>query len=146
MVFLFWTMRLFQLLFQNHSDNTHHPALSVLLRNYILIKFFNIFNTSHVQMFYMIMCHPQVVKLKQVEHTLNEKRILQAITFPFLVSLEFHFKVSCACTFHIFLCYLLVCIMIQISCWYNDFFFFYFNCSVLYLVYRFVHNFLKCLQ
>merc|ERR1712013_975029 len=29
---------------------------------------------------------------KQVEHTLNEKRILQAISFPFLVSLEYHFK------------------------------------------------------
>lgn len=34
----------------------------------------------------------KVIKLKQVEHTLNEKKILQAINFPFLVNLAYHFK------------------------------------------------------
>ncbi|XP_035231453.1 cAMP-dependent protein kinase catalytic subunit alpha-like isoform X1 [Stegodyphus dumicola] len=34
----------------------------------------------------------KVVKLKQVDHTLNEKRILQAVDFPFMVNLVYHFK------------------------------------------------------
>ncbi|XP_067136515.1 cAMP-dependent protein kinase catalytic subunit beta-like isoform X2 [Centruroides vittatus] len=34
----------------------------------------------------------KIVKLKQVDHTLNEKRILDAINFPFLVNLKFYFK------------------------------------------------------
>ena len=36
----------------------------------------------------------QVVKLKQVEHTLNEKKILASIKFPFVVNMEYFFKVS----------------------------------------------------
>jgi len=34
----------------------------------------------------------RVVKTKQVEHTLNEKRILQGLNFPFLVQLAYCFK------------------------------------------------------
>ncbi|KAI0219454.1 cAMP-dependent protein kinase catalytic subunit beta [Lamellibrachia satsuma] len=34
----------------------------------------------------------KVVKLKQVEHTMNEKRVLYSISFPFMVSLKFAFK------------------------------------------------------
>lgn len=34
----------------------------------------------------------KVVKSKQVSHTLNEKQILRAIKFPFVVYLEFSMK------------------------------------------------------
>merc|ERR1712203_523175 len=34
----------------------------------------------------------KVIKLKQVEHTLNEKRILSAVNFPFIVNMEYAFK------------------------------------------------------
>lgn len=35
----------------------------------------------------------KVVKKKQVEHTLDEKKILKALEHPFLIRLEYHFKV-----------------------------------------------------
>lgn len=34
----------------------------------------------------------KIVKMKQIDHTLYEKRILEAIRFPFTVSMEFSFK------------------------------------------------------
>jgi len=39
-------------------------------------------------------CCVQVVKLKQVEHTLCEKNILQAIKYAFIVRLDYSFKVT----------------------------------------------------
>lgn len=38
------------------------------------------------------MSKEKVIKYKQLTHTLNEKKILQAIEFPFLVSLRQSFK------------------------------------------------------
>lgn len=37
----------------------------------------------------------RVVKLKQIEHTINEKSILAAVNFPFLVNLIASFKDMC---------------------------------------------------
>jgi protein kinase A len=34
----------------------------------------------------------KIVKLKQVEHTVNEKRVLYATQFTFIVNMKFHFK------------------------------------------------------
>jgi len=47
---------------------------------------------GHQTLALKIMEKVTIVKLKQVEHTLSEKKILQAIKFPFLVNLVYSFK------------------------------------------------------
>lgn len=48
---------------------------------------------DHTQRFAMKMLKKEnIVKMKQVEHTLNEKKILSAIDFPFIVRLVYSFK------------------------------------------------------
>jgi len=37
----------------------------------------------------------KVIKMKQVEHTLSEKKILYCVSFPFLVSMVYSFKDNC---------------------------------------------------
>lgn len=49
---------------------------------------------GHQTLALKIMEKHTIVKLKQVEHTLSEKKILQAIKFPFLVNLVYSFKDS----------------------------------------------------
>jgi protein kinase A len=39
-----------------------------------------------------ILSRRQLVRLKEVEHALSEKRLLQSVSFPFIVDLEHHFK------------------------------------------------------
>ena len=52
-------------------------------------------------------CHCQIYKQKQVEHVINEKRILQAISFPFIVKLDFSFQASLYTSSPSYLCFVL---------------------------------------
>lgn len=45
-------------------------------------------------LFYAMKCieKARIIKLKQLDHTLYEKRILEAIRFPFIISMDYSFK------------------------------------------------------
>ena len=47
---------------------------------------------DHQKLALKVMEKQTIVRLKQIEHTLSEKRILQAIKFPFFVNLVCSFK------------------------------------------------------
>jgi len=42
-----------------------------------------------------ILCKKQIIKQKQIEHTVGEKRVLACIQFPFIVKQHFAFKDNC---------------------------------------------------
>ena len=69
-----------------HKQSGNYYAMKILDKQKVIRLITVLSETSLIFVF-------QVVKLKQVEHTLNEKRILQAIDFPFLVNMTFSFKV-----------------------------------------------------
>ncbi|CAF1023271.1 unnamed protein product [Rotaria sp. Silwood1] len=86
----------FQLKYDKPTQNTARPDDFDRIRTLGTGSFGRVMLVKHQASgnFYAmkILDKQKVVKLKQIEHTLNEKRILQAISFPFLVNLEYHFK------------------------------------------------------
>ncbi|CAF2506629.1 unnamed protein product [Rotaria sp. Silwood2] len=86
----------FQVKYDRPSQNTARPEDFDRIRTLGTGSFGRVMLVKHQASgnFYAmkILDKQKVVKLKQIEHTLNEKRILQAISFPFLVNLEYHFK------------------------------------------------------
>lgn len=56
----------------------------------ILVKY----KSTSVYYAMKILNKQKLVKMKQVDHTRNEKRILQCVSFPFVVFMEFCFKAS----------------------------------------------------
>ncbi|CAM2707386.1 unnamed protein product [Rotaria socialis] len=86
----------FQVQYDRPSQNTAKPEEFDRIRTLGTGSFGRVMLVKHQSTgnFYAmkILDKQKVVKLKQIEHTLNEKRILQAISFPFLVNLEYHFK------------------------------------------------------
>jgi len=58
----------------------------------------------------------QIVKLKQIEHVIYEKRVLYSMNFPFCVRSEFTFKVH---GLQLWICFEMIGLMLQGCIVYN---------------------------
>ncbi|OAF69939.1 hypothetical protein A3Q56_02321 [Intoshia linei] len=66
-----------------HKKNTKYFAMKILEKQKTIEFAMHGHDNSDTEV---------IVKLKQIEHTLSEKKILMSIDYPFLVKLHYHFK------------------------------------------------------
>lgn len=91
-----------KILFINKWKNNDNSGLNTSLGDFQIIRTLGIGAFGRVMLVkhkktnlhyaMKILDKNKLVKTKQIEHTFNEKKVLQSLKFPFVVSMEFFFK------------------------------------------------------